>query len=108
MAECSKGHILLYFQPSLNYNLSLRSLFCLFLSGRLTLSLPKVTVVELAVHCQTLLQSQFKGTVDRCLFLTVIRGANLLFFISKCSGDIIISYLETQFSVQEWMLPKCL
>ena len=30
-----KGSILQYFQPSLRYHLSLRSLFCLFLSGRL-------------------------------------------------------------------------
>ena len=34
IAECSKGSILQYFQPSLSYHLSLRSLFCLFLSGR--------------------------------------------------------------------------
>ena len=35
IAECSKGSILQYFPPSLSYHLSLRSLFCLFLSGRL-------------------------------------------------------------------------
>ena len=34
-AECSKRSILQYFRPSLSYHLSLRSLFCLFLSGRL-------------------------------------------------------------------------
>ena len=33
--ECSKGSILQYFGPSLSYHLSLRPLFCLFLSGRL-------------------------------------------------------------------------
>ena len=33
IAECSKGSILQYFQPSLSYHLSFRSLFCLFLSG---------------------------------------------------------------------------
>ena len=32
IAECSKGSILQYFWPSSSYNLSLRSLFCLFLS----------------------------------------------------------------------------
>ena len=31
----SKGSILQYFRPSLSYHLSLRSLYCLFLSGRL-------------------------------------------------------------------------
>ena len=35
-AECSKGSILQYFQPSLSYYSSLRSLFCLFSSGRFT------------------------------------------------------------------------
>ena len=39
IAECSKGSILQYFQPSLSYHLSVRSLFCLFLSGRFTLVL---------------------------------------------------------------------
>ena len=33
IAECSKGSILQYFRPSLSYQLSLRSLFSLFLSG---------------------------------------------------------------------------
>ena len=33
IAECSKGSILQYFQPSLSYHLSLRSLFCLFYTG---------------------------------------------------------------------------
>ena len=36
IAECSKGSILQYFRPSLSYYLSIRSLFCLFLSGRFT------------------------------------------------------------------------
>ena len=36
IAECSKGSILQYFQPSLSYYLSLRSLFCLFLSTGFT------------------------------------------------------------------------
>ena len=35
-AECSKGSILQYFQPSLSYHLSLRYFFCLFLSACLT------------------------------------------------------------------------
>ena len=36
IAECSKGSILQYFRPSLSYQLSLRSLLCLFLSGHFT------------------------------------------------------------------------
>ena len=35
IAECSKGSILQNFRPSLSYQLSLRHLFRLFLSGRL-------------------------------------------------------------------------
>ena len=35
IAECSKGSILIYFLPSLSYQLSLRFLLCLFLNGRL-------------------------------------------------------------------------
>ena len=46
----------------------------------LTLSLPKATVVEFTVHCQTRLQSKFKGTVDSCLFFTVIRDATFWYF----------------------------
>ena len=38
-AECSTGSILQYFHPSLGYHLSLRSLFCLFLSGCFTQAL---------------------------------------------------------------------
>ena len=34
IAESSKGSILQFFRPSLSYHLSLRSLFCLFLSDR--------------------------------------------------------------------------
>ena len=36
IAGCSKGSILQYVRPSLSYHLSLRSLFCLFLSDRFT------------------------------------------------------------------------
>ena len=35
IAKCSNGSILQYFTPSLSENLSLRPLFCLFLSGSL-------------------------------------------------------------------------
>ena len=34
IAECSKGSILQYLRPSLSDHLSLKPLFCLFLSGR--------------------------------------------------------------------------
>ena len=52
----------------------------------LTLSLPNVTAVEFTVHCQTRLQSKFKGTVDGCLFLTVIRDATLCSLFINVKG----------------------
>ena len=52
----------------------------------LTLSLPNATVVEFTVYCQTRLQSKFKGTVDGCLLLTVIRDANLCSLFQNVQG----------------------
>ena len=43
----------------------------------LTLSLPNATVAELTVYWQTRLQSKLKSPFDSCLFVTVIRDANL-------------------------------
>ena len=48
IAECSKGSILQYFWPSLSYLLSLRSLFCLFLSGHFT---------QVLLYCQWSLEN---------------------------------------------------
>ena len=45
IAECSKGSILQFFRPSLSYHLPLRPLFCLYLSGSLTLYVPIATKV---------------------------------------------------------------
>ena len=46
IVECSKGCILQYFWPSLSCHLSLRSLFCLFLSGRFTGKLEHLLPVQ--------------------------------------------------------------
>ena len=51
IAECSKGSILQYFRPSLSNHLSLRSLFCLFLSGHFTQVL-LIVVVDLIIMLQ--------------------------------------------------------
>ena len=48
----------------------------------LTLSLPNVTVVELTVHCQ----------IDTCLFLAVIRDANLCSLFQNVQGHTNIVY----------------
>ena len=39
-------------------------------------------------------RTKFKGTVDSCLFLTVIRNANVCSLFQNVHGDIIISYIE--------------
>ena len=53
IAECSKGSILQYFRHSLSYQLSLRPLFCLFLSCRFT------QVLLYVVYCSALLFGKF-------------------------------------------------
>ena len=47
IAECSNWSSLQYFRPSFTYYLSLRSLFCLFLSGRFRQVLPYYTTESL-------------------------------------------------------------
>ena len=39
------------------------------------------------------IQSKLKGTVDSGLFFIHYKGRKYLFFILKCLGDIIISYM---------------
>ena len=53
IAECSKGSILQYFRPSLSYHLSLKSLFCLFLSGRLRQVVHVLIVIEISRQIAT-------------------------------------------------------
>ena len=52
----------------------------------LTLSLPNVTEVEFTVHCRTRLQSKFTGTVNSCLFLSVIWDATLCSLFQNVQG----------------------
>ena len=51
IAECSKGSILHYFRPSISYHLSLRSLFCLFLSGDFTQVLLYMNLPGCTLEC---------------------------------------------------------
>ena len=67
IAECSKGSILQYFRPSLSYRLSLRSLFCLFLSGRFILVL--LYSYELLLLLMLSLLIKFPPVL-RCYFIT--------------------------------------
>ena len=50
VAECAKGSILQYFRPSLSYYLSLRSLLCLFLSGRFTQVLLHLSSINVMIN----------------------------------------------------------
>ena len=47
LMQVKSGSILRYFRPSLSYHMSLRSLFCLFLSGRFTQVLLQSSLYEL-------------------------------------------------------------
>ena len=73
-AECSSGSILQYFLPSLTCHLSLRSLFCLFLRGRLRqvlLCLPKLKsvnnyILKLTRICGRLISWKYKINLYPC------------------------------------------
>ena len=74
----------LTFAPSYLYSTCIRVWYWyLFLK---TLPLPNATEVEFTIHCQTRLQSKFNGTVDACLFLIVIRDANLCSLFQNVQG----------------------
>ena len=51
IGECSKGSILQYFWSLFSYHLSLRSLFCLFLSGHFTQALLYLQLINLPSVC---------------------------------------------------------
>ena len=78
IAECPKGSILQYFQPSLSYQLSLRPLFCLFLSGRFTQVLLYRLIVGLTITLNfdyhdtfTYIETPFTILLSRVLHLDV-------------------------------------
>ena len=77
IAECSKWSILQYFPPSLCYQLLLRSLFCLFLSGRFT----HVLLIKLSVGCAGQDQLSLNAGQKYCRMLQVEHSAILSTFI---------------------------
>ena len=88
IAECSKGRkhsaILQYFQPLLNYHLSLRYLFCLFLSGRFTQVLLYVMYLRGPSECAWQLLDFTEDEECSCLaveFLTCDRRVSCLSLI---------------------------
>ena len=75
IAECFKASILQYFRPSLSYHLSLRSLFCVFLSGHFTQVLlygSMANELKEAQHCSPQSNPKIRsrcGVVDKPLAL---------------------------------------
>ena len=65
IAECSKWSILQYLRPSLSYQLLLKSLFCLILSGRFTQVL--LCIVVTPCSCSNLLEP-FRSRIPKTSF----------------------------------------
>ena len=78
IAECSLWSILQYFRPSLSYHLLLRSLFCLFLSGRLRRVLLYMFMCRFIISLSALILSIF--FLCFCLYMFLCR-----FIISSAS-----------------------
>ena len=64
IAECSKVSILQYFRPSLSYHLSLRSMFCLFLSDRLR-QVYGTTIFDLVSDTFSNFSTLFLNSIDQ-------------------------------------------
>ena len=64
IAECSPWSILQYFGPPLSYHLSLRPLFCLFLSGRFT---------QVLLHYPRLKSQVFISVMQEKVLTTLIK-----------------------------------
>ena len=80
IADCSKGSILQYFRPTLGYHLLLRSLFCLFLSGRFTQVLLYVYGVPKKI------EMVLSGTNNKCFGLEIRK---IIFNYAHLSRDLV-------------------
>ena len=94
IAECSKGSILQYFRPSLSYHLSLRTLFCLYMSGRFA---------QVLLYMHSLRQMQTARPLTY-RFELKSRLQNLHIFILQSS----ISFSECQSSSETSSFNNCL
>ena len=90
-AKCSKGGILQYFRLSLSYHLSLRSLFCLFLSGRLR----HVLLYKGDLLAQNSRQSHFVGIhlkiSTKIGILIYLTSADFMFMLTEHKNGCLIS-----------------
>ena len=98
IAECSKGIVLQYFRPSLTYHLSIRSLFCLFLSGRFTQGLlycEDVTISRSSIF-RLQIQSEYNNSnninkfyVEKKLFCACSRVRNTCNISISCTNTYV-------------------
>ena len=119
----SKGSILQYFRPSLSYQLSLRSLFCLFLSGRFTLVVlyylyknsfyPKLLLTQvltklhtsrvLRLHLPNLLFGQLTKSKTKNIRIAITNGDNTIkskyFILRGTYGAVQHSYVLCIFAL---------
>ena len=72
IVECSNGSILQYFLPSLSYHLSLRSLFCLFLSG---FTVDAFKIVYTPVYIGVAIVTQLNMKIEQIHEKSTILGA---------------------------------
>ena len=76
IAECSKWSILQYFRHSLSYHLSIRFLFCLFLSGRLR-------QVLLFIECSKIISNTFIFPISNKMLVFRAEIPKMLFRIAN-------------------------
>ena len=101
IAECSKGSILQYFPPSLSYHLSLRPLFCLFLSGCFTVSYIFFTGYPNGFYCD------FHREYFICQFYPYLSKPQYINFENSVDSDQLTSELIRIHSVFHWAC-KCM
>ena len=85
IAECSKGSILQCFQPSFTYHLSLRSLFCLYLSGCL-----------LQIYCINLFSHSNKLEISFDLKYKNMEKLSFFFLALKLSDSVFILLINVK------------
>ena len=79
IAECSKASILQYFQPSLSYHLSLRSLFWLSLSGSSFLWFCFRQLTFLNLH----ISKTYKGILSECQVVLIQITTDVLLILIR-------------------------
>ena len=108
IVECPKGSILQYFGPQLNYHLSLRSLFCLFLSGRFTqvLHVQRNIILFAIITCDLSMYTIDHPALTESnygkfhLYTKGLRKWRILLFVSEIISYIIGPDKQKKFSIK--------